>query len=348
MTHGKEHLMKAKQSLFMISCAALLSGCAASVPSELADARRAYLHANEGDAVQFAPAELHKAKEALAQAETSFEKDAQSYQTRDLSYVAQRKAEMADAQASIVTEQNSKTRSDKVYQETQGELLKKKTDDLNATRTELAVSKQSGQAAEAQVSAEQKARVEAENKATRQSTMLRKTTEDLSQTKTALAVSEQSGQATADQLAGEQKARLEAEQKMLEAQTALANLAAKEDERGMVITLSGSLLFRSGEAFLMPGATSRLDQVADALSANGDRDVMIEGHTDSQGSDHQNLQLSERRAEAVRDYLVRQGYDASRIRVRGMGETNPIADNTSSEGRANNRRVEIILEREAK
>jgi outer membrane protein OmpA-like peptidoglycan-associated protein len=347
MTYGKEYPMRLKQSLFVISCAGLLAGCGATVPNELAEARRAFLRVNAGPAVDLAPAELNDAKEALVQAETSFEKDAESYRTRDLSYVAQRKAEMAEAQASIVTEQTRKTGSDKAFGEMQGELLRKKTEDLNAMRTELAVSEESGQAAEAQVSVEQKGRIEAESKATRQSEMLRETSRDLSQTKTALAVSERSGLAASDQLAGEQKARVEAQQKMVEAQTALANLASREDERGTVITLSGSLLFRSGEAFLMPGATSQLDRVAEALSASGPRNVAIEGHTDSQGSDQQNLRLSERRAEAVRDHLVRRGYDASLISVLGVGEANPIAGNDTAEGRANNRRVEIILEREA-
>jgi outer membrane protein OmpA-like peptidoglycan-associated protein len=104
----------------------------------------------------------------------------------------------------------------------------------------------------------------------------------------------------------------------------------------------------SDEAILMPGAASRLDQVADALATTSNRNVLVEGFTDSQGSDTHNLDLSQRRADAVRDYLVHRGYESARIRANGVGEGSPIADNSTAEGRANNRRVEIILEREVK
>lgn len=332
--------MKKYRSLLAIAaCAAVLSGCAGSVPSELVDARRAYQSANNGPAAQHAPAELHKAKEALHLAETSFSDDAGSYETRDLAYVAERRAEMADAKASIVMERERKSRSDKSYEATQGALLKERTEDLSAARTALAVSEESGGAATAQAAVDQEARLNAEEKTAEQNTLLRETSVELTQARAALAASEDTGQATADQLAAEQK-------KAAEALATLAKLVAiKEDARGTVISLSGSVLFRSNEANLMPGAESRLDQVVDALKADGDRNVIVEGYTDSQGSDGYNLDLSRRRAEVVRDYLVRRGYNASRVRALGVGEANPIADNATAEGRANNRRVEIILER---
>jgi outer membrane protein OmpA-like peptidoglycan-associated protein len=265
------------------------------VPSELTDARQAYLQASAGPAAQLAPADLHKAQEALAQAEKSFSKDANSYQTRDLAYVAQRKAEMADAQASIAVEQKSKARADSDYEVTQENIVRQQS-------------------------------------------------QELSQTRAALAASERSGEAMAAQLSTEHNARLDAETKSSEAQAELAKLAAlQEDERGMVITLSGNVLFRSGEALLLPGAESRLNQVVDALS---DRNVMVEGHTDSQGSEEYNLRLSQRRADAVRDYLVHRGCDVGRIQAHGIGEARPIADNATAEGRANNRRVEIVLARD--
>ncbi len=341
--------MKLTGSLIFVACAGLLFGCAGTVPSELTNARLAYQHASAGPAAQMAPVDLHKAQEALAQAEKSYTKDADSYHTRDLAYVAQRKAEMADAQASIALEQESKARSDRNYQVTQGNILQERTEDLNQTRTALAVSERSGAATAEQLSAEQKARLEAEQRTTEQRLLTQEKSQDLNQTRTALAVSERSGAATAEQLSAEQKARIEAEQRASEAQAALVKLAAlKEDERGMVITLSGSVLFRSDEATLMPGAASRLDQVVDALSTTSNRNVTVEGYTDSQGSDAYNIDLSQRRADAVRDYLVHRGYDSSRVQAHGIGEGRPIADNATAEGRANNRRVEIVLEREAK
>jgi outer membrane protein OmpA-like peptidoglycan-associated protein len=141
--------------------------------------------------------------------------------------------------------------------------------------------------------------------------------------------------------ASEQKAAA-SERKASEANEALAKLAAKEEERGMVITLSGSVLFRSNDATLLPGAETRLDQVADALVAKN-REVVVEGYTDSRGSQATNMSLSQRRAESVRARLVLRGFPGEKITARGMGADKPIAENGSAEGRANNRRVEIVV-----
>jgi outer membrane protein OmpA-like peptidoglycan-associated protein len=139
----------------------------------------------------------------------------------------------------------------------------------------------------------------------------------------------------------------DSERRTADAVAALAALAAvKEEERGLVVTLSGSILFRSAQSTLMPSAHVKLDQVAKALLAIRARNLIVEGNTDSRGSKSYNRGLSQRRADAVRDYLVQRDYPADHIQARGKGEGNPIADNASAEGRANNRRVEIIIERE--
>jgi outer membrane protein OmpA-like peptidoglycan-associated protein len=144
----------------------------------------------------------------------------------------------------------------------------------------------------------------------------------------------------------------DAELKASELRTAAAmsELAAiaslKEEERGLVLTLSGSILFRSAESTLMPAAQVKLDQVTKALLTIRPRSLIVEGHTDSQGSDAYNQALSQRRADAVRDYLVQKGYPSNQIQARGQGEGRPIANNASAEGRANNRRVEIVIQRE--
>jgi outer membrane protein OmpA-like peptidoglycan-associated protein len=153
------------------------------------------------------------------------------------------------------------------------------------------------------------------------------------------------------QLGSEQAARTDAERRAMDAekrakdvQDQLAKLAAvKEDERGMVITLSGSVLFASNQAVLLPEAQRRLDQVADALLATKEKKIVIAGYTDSRGKDSYNLDLSRRRAEAVRNYIVSRGYDSDLISAEGMGSASPVSDNTSAEGRANNRRVEIVV-----
>jgi len=140
---------------------------------------------------------------------------------------------------------------------------------------------------------------------------------------------------------------IDSEKRTADALAALAAITAvKEEERGLVVTLSGSILFRSAKSALLSSAQVKLDQVAKALLAVRARNLIVEGHTDSQGSESYNQGLSLRRAEAVRDYLVQRGYPADRIQAHGKGEGSPIADNASPEGRANNRRVEIVIERE--
>jgi outer membrane protein OmpA-like peptidoglycan-associated protein len=111
----------------------------------------------------------------------------------------------------------------------------------------------------------------------------------------------------------------------------------------MVITLSGSVLFASNKDALLPGAQDRLGMVADALKTQDDREIIVEGHTDSQGSADSNQGLSERRARSVATFLISRGVRGDQIRSAGLGLSKPIADNGTAEGRANNRRVEIIV-----
>jgi len=142
----------------------------------------------------------------------------------------------------------------------------------------------------------------------------------------------------------ERVARIEAERKMNQALADLVKIASvKEEQRGMVITLTGSVLFASGKSELLPTAMVRLNEVAEALKAQTDRDMVVEGHTDNVGTVQSNLELAQRRAASVRDYLVSRGVDQNRIKAAGIGEARPIADNSTPEGRANNRRVEIIV-----
>src|SRR5260221_10065181 len=106
----------------------------------------------------------------------------------------------------------------------------------------------------------------------------------------------------------ERAARLEAERRMKQAIEDLAKIAAiKEETRGMVITLTGNVLFTSGKWDLLPGAQIKLNEVAEALKAQKDRDMVVEGHTDNQGTVQSNLDLGQKRAEAVRAYIVSRG-----------------------------------------
>ena len=160
-----------------------------------------------------------------------------------------------------------------------------------------------------------------------------------------LAASEVANKEKSDQLLVEQNARREADVRTAAAQADLIKLAAvKEEARGLVVTLSGSVLFASNQSVLLPAARERLNQVATALMATKDRRLTVEGYTDSRGSAEHNMDLSQKRADAVRTYIISRGYAGELVLASGKGETLPVADNTSSEGRANNRRVEIVID----
>jgi outer membrane protein OmpA-like peptidoglycan-associated protein len=163
----------------------------------------------------------------------------------------------------------------------------------------------------------------------------------LSRTRQQLASATDKLSGTEQQLAQERAQREAADKRAREALDRLGNV--KTESRGSVITIPGNVLFTSGKSTVLPGAQQRLNTVADALKDQSDHDIVVEGHTDSNGSDAFNLELSQSRAQAVRDYLVSRGVPSERIRAQGVGETRPVADNSTAEGRANNRRVEIIV-----
>jgi outer membrane protein OmpA-like peptidoglycan-associated protein len=119
--------------------------------------------------------------------------------------------------------------------------------------------------------------------------------------------------------------------------------SAQQTERGWILTLRSDLLFDGGSATLKPGAQRALDNLAQFLRRNPGRDIAIEGFTDSTGSPEGNRALSERRAAAVKEALVRKGIEPMRIDARGYGPAFPVATNTTPTGRQLNRRVEIII-----
>lgn len=126
------------------------------------------------------------------------------------------------------------------------------------------------------------------------------------------------------------------------AEKELAALKAKQTSRGMVLTV-GDVLFDTGQATLKPGAYPDISRLAQFLRENPDRNVQIEGHTDSTGSLTTNTILSERRAQAVADALVAAGVAPGRVETRGMGSDYPVATNATAAGRQQNRRVEIVI-----
>jgi outer membrane protein OmpA-like peptidoglycan-associated protein len=147
-------------------------------------------------------------------------------------------------------------------------------------------------------------------------------------------------------LQDERSRREAADKRAAQAAADLAKFASvKQEARGMVITLSGAVLFVTAKWDLLPTAQTKLNDVANALTKEDPTSkIVVEGHTDTQGAAAMNQELSQHRAQAVRDYLVTRGVASDRISAVGFGMTRSIADNASPEGRANNRRVEIVVQ----
>ena len=161
----------------------------------------------------------------------------------------------------------------------------------------------------------------------------------------------QQAQADAQQARNEaQNAQAQASQATMEAQrlaAQLENVQASQTDRGLVITLD-DVLFDSGRAELKPGSQRSLEQIAAFLNEHRERNVQIEGFTDNQGPDDYNIELSQKRADAVAMAIIRRGIDAQRVRAMGYGEEFPVASNDNSGSRQLNRRVEIIVSKDDK
>ncbi len=179
-----------------------------------------------------------------------------------------------------------------------------------------------------------------------QTTHAQKTSAELGRANQKLAMQGQAIENQDVQIADERQRREEAEKKLAQAMTDLSKFASvKQETRGTVITLSGGVLFASAKSELLPAAELKLNTVAEALTQQDpDSKIVVEGHTDSQGGASYNQELSQRRAETVRAHLVSRGIAADRVTAQGFGPTRSIADNKSAEGRANNRRVEIVVQ----
>ena len=122
----------------------------------------------------------------------------------------------------------------------------------------------------------------------------------------------------------------------------LESLAARETNDGLVMTL-GDFVFDSASANIKQGAIENFSKVIEFIDGYPDRSIRIEGHTDASGSEAFNLNLSQKRADAVRLLLINYGVKAARIEAIGMGESLPVADNNTASGKAKNRRVDVII-----
>lgn len=121
------------------------------------------------------------------------------------------------------------------------------------------------------------------------------------------------------------------------------NAEVIREGEGIIVKFDSGILFDVDKATLKGAAKSNIESLATSLKNNPETNILIVGHTDATGTDAYNYTLSEKRAAAVKTYAESQGIAASRLTTEGRGETEPIADNTSDSGKAQNRRVEVVI-----
>jgi outer membrane protein OmpA-like peptidoglycan-associated protein len=182
----------------------------------------------------------------------------------------------------------------------------------------------------------------AQGEAERNRVLLESRTHEAETARAAAEAQARSAQAQAQQAEASRQQAEASRQEAEAAQRQLAELQAKQTDRGMVLTL-GDVLFDTAQATLKPGAASVLDRVGAFMKENEGTKIIVEGHTDSRGSDDYNQQLSERRAQAVSDALAFRGVDRGRVEAVGRGKALPVASNDTAAGQQQNRRVELIF-----
>src|SRR5262245_6125513 len=345
------------------------------VPLELAEARNAVYFARVAGADEYAADTFGKASGLLARAEQDQAHDrgrkqivgvareaAQAAEDSRLIALQRREAELVARERQRTLEREAAARAG------EAEALRRAQDEA---RQRANAEADRARADSARIAAEQ-ARVEAE----RASRQLARERADLESQARQLAQDRAAADARAEQLARERaeadarSQQLALERSQADARAQQANEAAaraereraelreklqqqlnviletRETARGLIVNMS-DVLFDTASATLKPGAREKLARVAGILLSYPELKIDIEGHTDSVGGDDYNQDLSERRADSVRAYLIRQGIPSPTVQAEGFGEARPVATNTTAAGRQQNRRVELVISGES-
>lgn len=332
---------------------AAFAGCT-TMPEEnssLNEARTDYGAAlNSPQVTTYAPSELNQAGVALTRANEASMKREDPATVTHLAYLAKQRVAIAQETA-------SKKAAEAVVANASAERsnirLEARTAEMNAAQQSAATSQRAATASQqnaeasqrkadaSQMSAETSQRqAEASEQQAAMSQQSSEASQRLAETSQLQAAKSQQQSDVSQQQARDSETR----NTMLETQ--LKDLNAKKTERGFVITL-GDVLFDSNKAELKPAGRGSVQKLASFLKSNPERQVQIEGHTDSIGSAEHNQELSSRRANAVRESLVGMGITTDRITTQGIGKESPVASNSTAAGRQMNRRVEVILSDEA-
>ncbi len=299
------------------------------IRSDVAQARTAVRLAAAAKAEELASTEFAQAQMALQQAEEAARGGMKNEQTRQLAKDAVRRA--YDAQ--LLAEQRAIERAleaeRKAAADEQARLERERH------QAELAQAAEARQRAEAEAA---RARAQAEEERARREAEEARRREQDAREKAEAARRQEEEALRAAERAEQEKQALRAQ--LLDQFNRI--LPTRDTPRGLLVTMA-DVLFDFGKYNLRPGAREALARLSGIVLAHPGLELDIEGHTDSVGSEETNQKLSEKRAEAVREYLTQQGLDAGVLRALGFGETMPVADNETSKGRQQNRRVELIV-----
>ena len=334
-------------------------------PLELFEARNSVRIAHIALADRYAASTLAKAEQQLRNAEEIYgrksDKKSVIAAAREVVQTSEEARVMAvkqkaeeDAQARIAAEKRAaEDREARARADAIAEVQRRKDAELARQQAEAAKADALRMQQEAQQAAAAAARQQAEAE----------------KASAAALAQQQAAQAAADQAARDRSAA-QAQQRAAEAETEKARQAAAQAEaekaqlraqllnqlnsilqtrdsaRGLIVNMS-DVLFDTGSYTLKPGAREKLAKISGIVLAHPGLSLQIEGHTDSVGGDEFNQQLSERRADSVRDFLAEQGVAPSTITAHGFGKTQPVASNETAEGRQRNRRVELVVNGDA-
>lgn len=324
--------MKTILKISALAALVFLAACTSAPKKDLAleqvRAQLDELKAND-DLAGYAPLALGEAERALRTAETS--RGNNTYRIH-LIYMADRSIQIARA---IAQHEQLKDEYIRLSEERNDLLVRASQMEADRARMEA---EQARMMSQARMEDALRAREEAQEAAQR----------EVESTRSAEQAQQEAAQAralAASSVTEADLARREAELATEQANTLrrqLENLQLRQTESGVVVTL-GDVLFQSGETDLRAEAMDSLVEVVDLLQSEPDKKIRIEGHTDSTGNEETNLRISQQRADSVLTALVSLGVDAERITSAGMGQDFPIATNETDDGRAQNRRVDVIL-----
>ena len=320
---------------FILMAAAVLAGCSTLPASDspLAQARDAYNNAQADPQVTtLAAAELKQAGDFLDRANNASNKGESSAVVDHLAYVAKQQVavarETATQKAAELTVANASAERDRVRLDARTREADSARRGAESAQRQAEVSQRQSEASQRSAEASQRQSEESQRSAEasqRQSVVERQAANDAQ---------------LSSQAARQQTLDAEGRAQQLEAQ--LKEMEAKKTDRGLVITL-GDVLFDTNRSQLKSGGMRNVQKLADFFKQYPQRNVMIEGFTDSVGSNSRNQELSDQRANSVRVALLGMGVGPGRITARGFGESYPVAGNDTAAGRQLNRRVEIIV-----